>query len=416
MRILQVIPALAERYGGPSETVLSLAGELIRRGHDCLTVTTDADGARRLPVRHHEVTRWRGVPVQFFPKTMSESFKYSRALSRWLRWHVADFDVVHIHGIFSHASLAAAWACRARAVPYVLRPLGTLDPHTMGEKWLRKAIFWRLFGREMARSAAGIHYSTAREQRVVEQSLGVDRGFVSSIGIAPPTGHGSTPPSTQRSAAHSGLPKPYVLVMARLDPIKRIELLIDAFLRAGESPKLADWRLVVAGDGPSRYASALRRHARRAGEPGRVEFVGWVSGERKRILLESAELFALTSRHESFGRAVAEALACGVPALVTRDVYLADTIAQHDAGWIVGDSEPEIARTLQAAMSDGAARRVKGDRAARLSRSVLALTTSVGELLAHYERIRAGGFVASRATNGSASNEPTSVAGFEPPT
>src|SRR5689334_14855658 len=99
MRVLHVIPAVAARYGGPSAAIVPMCRALIEQGVDTTIATTDADGLERLAVTVGSMTSWQGVPAIFFHRTISESFKYSIGLSAWLRQHVADFDVVHIHAV-----------------------------------------------------------------------------------------------------------------------------------------------------------------------------------------------------------------------------------------------------------------------------------------------------------------------------
>ena len=387
MKVLQVIPALADRYGGPSEAVLAIARELRRRGDECLIVGTDADGPGRLPVICHRLEHWRGAKVLFFPRQGGEAYKYSRSLARWLAANAGDFDVAHVHGVFSHASLAAARACHAHGTPYLLRPLGSLDPSTMRRKWLRKRIFWALHGRRMALRAAAVHYATERERRAVEASLGLEGGIVIPTGIElavpgeGPVGAASACADSDTEATDS-----YVLAMARLDPIKRIDLLIDAFLEASAIPALAHWRLRIAGDGEHGVKRRLQAQIHAGHAADRVELVGWVSGQRKEDLLRDAALFAHTSRHENFGRAVAEALGHGVPALVTRQVYLSDAIEAHDAGWVVNDSRGDVVRALREAMSNGTVRRAKGARAAHLAHQALDVRAAAERLQTAYRQ------------------------------
>src|SRR5204863_3981132 len=105
--------------------------------------TTDADGASRLPVQLGVPIEWGGSRVIFFRRQVSEAFKYSRPLAVLVGEHVADFEAAPIHAVFSHACLAAAAACRRHRVPYVVRPLGTLDPWSLRQKPLRKRLLWR---------------------------------------------------------------------------------------------------------------------------------------------------------------------------------------------------------------------------------------------------------------------------------
>ena len=93
-------------------------------------------------------------------------------MARWLKENVENFDLVHIHAIFSHSSVAAYKACKEKDIPYIVRPLGTLDPSTIRRKALRKRLFQIAWGRDMLSCAAKIHYSTNREKELVESSLG----------------------------------------------------------------------------------------------------------------------------------------------------------------------------------------------------------------------------------------------------
>ena len=126
---------------------------LSERGVEPLILSTNADGPGRLNVPIAERTTWQGVPALFFERDFSESFKYSRGLARWTRGHIAEFEVVHIHGVLSHACLSAAAACRRAGVPYVLRPLGTLAPWSLGQKSIKKRILLSLGARRALREA-----------------------------------------------------------------------------------------------------------------------------------------------------------------------------------------------------------------------------------------------------------------------
>src|SRR5207245_11679349 len=138
--------------------------------------------------------------------------------------HVQGFDVVHIHAVFSHACLAAAKACHRHSVPYVVRPLGTLDPWSLRQKHLRKRLLWHVGVRSMLQKATAVHYTTSEEQRLVEESLGLECGVVIPLGVDEellkvPSGAGSFR-CRYPSLGHD----PYVLVLCRLHPKKGLEL------------------------------------------------------------------------------------------------------------------------------------------------------------------------------------------------
>jgi len=383
VNVLHVIPAIAPRYGGPSDAVISLAKGLSRKGVNAVIATTDADGSGRLSVPMSGLTKQFGVSVRFFPRQFSEAFKYSGPLARWLHKHVNDFDVVHIHAVFSHSSVAAYKACISKGVPYLIRPLGTLDPETLAHKTLRKRLFSAIWGRRMLSGAGGIHYSTKREQQDVESAFNLARGFVLPIGI-------------DRDCTREGLEDPgkcvppdeehppYVVFLGRLDPIKNIETLIDAFSRVAHIAALEDWQLLIVGDGNSDYVESLKKRALQSQCGRRILFPGWLSGASKRNVLANAELLASTSRHESFGRSVAEAMSLGTPVLIVEEIFIADDVREYEAGWVVSGEPEELCRALEHAMTDADSRQRRGTSARQLVSDRFDGEQSAEKMIEHY--------------------------------
>jgi glycosyltransferase involved in cell wall biosynthesis len=360
MRALHVIPAVAPRYGGPSRAVTDMCRALTEAGVDGLVVTTDADGpAGRLPVTLGETVAYDGVPTIFFRREWSEALKYSRSLARWLDGHVVEFDVVHVHGVFSHACLAAGRACRRAGVPYLVRPLGSLDPWSLRQKRLRKRVLWTLGADRMLRQASAIHYTTAEERRLAERGLGLGRGVVVPLGVGDELLHGDVETGLFRRRHPELGDDPYILFLSRLHPKKGLEALVEAFGRIGSAEGLRRWRLVIAGDGEPRYVSGLRRLVARHGQSARTLFVGWVEGVDRLAAYRDAALFVLPSQQENFALSVAEAMALGVPVVVSDRVNLADDIRDAGAGWVSG-AEPELGQALWAALSDKGERRARG--------------------------------------------------------
>ncbi|HEU4712718.1 MAG TPA: glycosyltransferase [Pyrinomonadaceae bacterium] len=347
MRVLHVIPSVSERSGGPATAIVPMCRALQASGVAVLLVTTDAglrerNGGPRVATLHD-------VPAILFPSQFGESFKYSRPLAIWLNANARQFDLAHIHAVFNHASIAAARACRKANVPYLVRPLGTLDPWSMKQKPLRKRLFWSLEGKTMLGGAAAVHYTSQAEKMATEGGLGVNHGKVIPLGID----RCASPANTARSSDR------YVLVLSRLHPKKGLEVLIDAFA----SLELDRWRLVIAGDGPADYVATLKRRA----TCDRISFVGWVEGETKHALLNGASLLALPSYQENFGLCVMEALARSVPVVISPHVNLADEIAAADAGWIAPVEVQPLAATLASALSNEAELAKRGRAGKQLS-------------------------------------------------
>src|SRR5262249_31184971 len=147
-------------------------------GTEVLIATTNADGSEELQVALGEKIVYQGAPTIFFARQWSEALKYSRPLALWLEQNVQNFDLPHIHAVCSHACVAAARACGKNGVPYLVRPLGTLDPWSLKQKSFRKRLFWHLGVKQMLAGAAAIHYTSAEEKRLVETELSLSRGVV----------------------------------------------------------------------------------------------------------------------------------------------------------------------------------------------------------------------------------------------
>ena len=360
-RVLHVLPAVAIRYGGPSTAAIGMCRALDGIGVQTLLATTDADGPRdRLSVPTDRVVDYEGVPTIFFRRTMSESFKYSIALGRWLRAHVTDFEVVHIHAVFSFSSLSAARACQARGVPYVLRPLGTLDPWSLKQHAGRKRALLGLGAQRMLQGASRMHYTSSDEQRLAEGALpGLPQGRVIPLGIDEAL-FGIDSARGEASGRR-------VVSLCRLHPKKRIDLLIGAFHRLAVEPAYDSWSLEVAGDGDADYVAQLKRLAAEGPGAARITLSGWASPGARLQLLQSADLFVLPSHQENFGLAVAEALAAAVPVVVSPEVNLAPAILAAGAGWVGESTTTDLTATLRLAMANDAERGAKGMAARRLA-------------------------------------------------
>ena len=311
---------------------------------------------------------YKGIPTVFFPVQWGESFKYSKPLAAWLDANVGTFDVVHIHAVFNHACIAAASACRKHRVPYIVRPLGTLDPWSMKQKPVRKVLFWQLAGKRMLREAAGVHYTAQAEKSAAESSLGLRRGQVIPLGVESDLTTRQNGTQLLLSKTPKLVGHPYVLVLSRLHPKKGLDIFVDAFVSLIARKEFQDWRLVLAGEGPQEYVRALKQKVAAHQANDTVLFPGWLEGDEKDAFLRHASLLALPSYHENFGLCVMEALAAGVPVLVSPHVNLAEEIEAAGAGWITPVSISAIEDTLAEALGSEAERAKRGQAGKMLAR------------------------------------------------
>src|SRR6185295_13891083 len=134
------------------------------------------------------------------------------------------------------------------------------------------------------------------------------------------------------------------------DAKKGIDLLLPAF--AQMRLKYSEAVLVIAGDGDRNLLGELKAQAHQLGLGDEVLWVGFLQGQIKRDALADADVFVLPSYSENFGVAVVEAMACGVPVIVTDQVGIHPAIAEADAGLVTECSIPELREALIKAVSD----------------------------------------------------------------
>jgi glycosyltransferase involved in cell wall biosynthesis len=365
MKALHVIPAVGPRYGGPSQAVVELCRALQDVDVDAEICATDANGPARLPVELGKPVSYQGVRCHFFHRDCSEAFKFSRSLGIWLDENTSGFDLVHIHAVFSHATYAAARACCRAGVPYIVRPLGTLEPWSMRQKPIRKQIAWQSFFRGILKRATAVHYTTEQERELTEHSLDLQGGIVIPNGVDESLLE--MHPSGRFRKAH-GIPSeaPVMLTLSRLHPKKGIDVLLRVFVELKTHGQLPAWHLVIAGDGDPTYVTDLHNMIKGSTAESFIHWVGWLEGSAKLDALAEADLFVLSSHQENFGIGAVEAMACGTPSLLSRQVGLATDVARHCAGWVVDLNHDGLRSGLIEATADSKERGIRGENSRRL--------------------------------------------------
>ena len=378
MRVVHVSAyyAPAFTYGGPPRSIHGLCRALRARGVDVEVCTTDANGPEALPASVVRQGVYEGVPVGYFPRSWPTGIIGSRALAAALRAALPDADLLHIHGLWNRVVWAAAREARRAGVPYVLSPRGMLEPGALARRRIRKRIAWALVERATVAGAALLHATSDAE---AETLRALDRR--PEI-VCLPNGV-ELPPATPRVAA-----EPVIVFLGRLHPIKRLDLLVDAFARVRASGRRAE--LVIAG--PDEAGLRRRLEARVPDVAGSISWPGALDEEGKHELLARAAALVLCSDAESFGLSAAEAMAAAVPVVVTRTCPWADVEA-HGAGFWVEQDAGAIAGALMRLLDYPEAARAMGGR----GRDLIERKYRWDVVAADMERCYAGLLAGSRA-------------------
>lgn len=387
MRILHVIANLDLQLGGPSLACIEMARAVAAAGHQVSVYTTDWSVEGRNGEPDGRPLERDGVTYRYFRHRWHEGWCWSWPLLRALRRDAGSFDLLHVHSLYLFHSWAGSAAARAAGVPCLLRPHGTLDPLVRPRRRWAKATVELAFQDRAIRQAAALHY-TSEDERLLARPYAFGRpSLVVPLGLETGDYAGLPEAGRFRAAFPETGRRPILLFLGRLDRKKGLDLLIPAFaqLVAGG----ADLHLVLAGPDRGARAEAEVRVAR-LGLAGRVSFTGMLRGETKRAALAEAALFVLPSYRENFGLAVVEALAAGLPVLVSDQVAIWREIEADGAGWVCRAEVRSLAETLAAAVADPAALAERGHRARESAKRRFDWSAVTPQLCAGYRAVLDG--------------------------
>jgi glycosyltransferase involved in cell wall biosynthesis len=333
-------------------------------GIDAEIATTNDNGPDVLNVPLHQRTEYEQVPIWFFPRfspsqAAIREFIFSSSLTTWL-WHqITEYDLVHVHAIFSYPSTIAMTIARLKGIPYITRTIGQLCDWSLEQSKRKKQLYLSLIERSNLNHSRGLHFTAQQEAQEVANVGLTSPTFVLPLGLTLPT---PNPEARQILRQMLKVPdgEPIILFMSRLHPKKGLDYLIPALGKVAPQHRFT---FLLAGNGSSDYETVVVNLLEIAGICDRTYQAGFVMDDRKALFLQGSDLFALTSHSENFGIAVLEALAAGLPALVTPGVALAARVQQDHLGYVTALEPSAIAAQIEQWLTDVEQARKMGDRA-----------------------------------------------------
>jgi glycosyltransferase involved in cell wall biosynthesis len=370
MRIL-IVAHLAQPYpeaGGMGAKVDVASRWLAARDHAVTVATTDhgprpagADSPGPENVYLPVLTKYRRIGLGL-------------AAVRFAAERVRTFDVVHVHGYYDLLSPLIMWHARRAGVPYLIEPEGALPP--AGRSIRKKRLYMATLGRPSLRGARVVLATSERERADLMGLAGDVPVVLRRNGVAVPVAVDRDEVEAWRARVLGDSDARLVVFLGRICRVKALSELVQGCALAGVPAVV-----VLAGpdDGDGTRDEVIAG-ARRAGI--HVVMPGPVSGNAKWALLAAADVCALPSWSDSFGLAAAEAMAVGVPVLVSRHTGIAPLVARTGAGVVVETEPQAIAQGLRSMLADDAVH-------AQMSRNALqaARTLDWCGPLEHLERL-----------------------------
>ena len=319
--------------GGMAIASAAWAQVLVAQGAEVEVFTTTANAGGEVDVVPNVPIDRGGFKVTYFPRWRWSGNRFiSIPLARACARRTPSFDVVHAIGMWTFPSWVACLAAQRARVPYVVSLHGTLMGWASKHHGLRKAFFMMLSERSRLSAAQSVICSSELEDRCFRRvGLRVSSTIIPNVVSAPKI---AIRESRSRFRKRHNLQDAEICLFAgRLVENKGIHLTIEAFAAAVDRHPKA--HLVVVGPNEDHSGPAALQQARSLDLGDRVHFLGLLSGNDYWDALAGADLLVLNSYSENFAMAPAEALAIGIPVLLSDQVGIADLVFRYRAGVIV---------------------------------------------------------------------------------
>ena len=342
MKILQVINSVSPAGGGPIEGIKQQGLALAMAGHKVEIACLDAPQSSYV----------HNFPLPVYPLGPAMlKYAFGVRFVPWLITNRSHYDVVVVNGIWQFHSFAVWKALRKSNTPYVVFPHGMLDPWFKRQhplKHMKKWLYWPWADYRVLRDAQAVLFTAEEERRLARDSFWLYRCNELVVGYGTARSEGFA--ELERAEFLARYPelgdKKLALFLGRIHPKKGCDLCLEAFARVlGKDHR---WHLVLAGPDQLGWQKQLSARAQELGLASRTTWTGMLQGALKWGALHAAEVFLLPSHQENFGVAVAEALAAGVPVLISNKVNIWREVKQYGAG-LIGEDDLAGACALMAA-------------------------------------------------------------------
>jgi glycosyltransferase involved in cell wall biosynthesis len=374
-------------YGGPARSIPAMCEALAELGAQVTVFTTDANGAERLNVPLGRALNVSGVTVWYFPVIVGGSFFYSPGLAAACKAKISEFDLAVLDTLYTHAMGPAIAACKSAKIPYIIPLRGQLLPWSLHYRRWKKQLYLSLMGRRYIGGAAGLHCTDL-----------VEAEAASALGLRAPTfvvpngldfSNYARLPERGRLRQRWGIPEEasVLLFLGRLHHKKRPDIAVEVLAALQSLPQPV--HLVMAGPDEEKMAPALIARSQEAGCRDRLHLVGLLQGTGVLQALADADLFLMPSEpmSENFGMSAMEAMAAGIPILVSEGVPLGPVAERAGAGRMVPCNAQAFSRVAREWLSEPAQLKALGQQGRLLVKEHFDIKVVARAMLNQYQSI-----------------------------
>ncbi len=353
MNILHLIPSYypAFQFGGPIYSVHLLCKTLVKKNIKVTVYTTNVGIKNKKEFRGKR--NIDGVEVHYFDSYGYENYTFSPQLTLSLYQNLKKYDLVHITAVWNYSTAIGSFLCRKFKMPYVISPRGTLYEYVVKKKsYLIKKVYYRLISKRDLEEANYIHFTTEDEFEKTVEFLRINNENCCVI----PNGidldeYKNLPPKGEFKKKYSLLKdKDFILFLGRVNWKKGLDLLIRAFKDL--TVEYENLHLVIVGHKEEPYTSRIKDMIKKYNLEKKILFTGILTGRDKLSAFVDAKVFVLPSYSENFGMSVIEAMACGIPVVISNKVGIWKEAKKYRAGVIVENCVEKIYEGIRNILED----------------------------------------------------------------
>lgn len=330
MKLLFVIPYISPLYGGPTVAINKILEVLPNNKYEITILTSTANGNLELNINTNDVQIINNVRYYYFNRFGPKFLLFCPRLFFWLVKNIELYNLIHIHCVFNLFSLQACLLSKYYNIPNIVSPHGALDPFCLFFKWWKKYPYLFLFERFNLKNASLIHVTSNIESKSISKL-----GFSSKIFNIPLCVN--IPNQTYRNSDSKFLK---LLFISRLEPIKGLPILFNAISIINKTSNISV-NLKIIGNGEPKYQSELMKLANKLGISSQIIFMGFLNENEISNEFLDCHIFVLPSFHENFSLVTAEALAHGVPVIISDQVGIASDVFDSNAGDVISANSPQ---------------------------------------------------------------------------
>ncbi len=383
MRVLHIVGFYPE-IGGPYTVVKNLLLKLVEKGVDVKVLSPLPKNYNKKKI---EFIKTLPFPVEYVEEQLPRYIwpSFSLKFFKKINEEAKRYDLFHSAMIFDFYNLPLL----LQKTPFICSPHGTLMQEAYKMKLfkrVKKDVFIKLVGKRILEKAKFMHLITEEEKRHFLQFF---PEFEGKIRVVP---NGLILSEFEADLAKEDLVKKYpylkekkiILFLSRINWKKGLDLLIPAFAKLYS--KMKDVHLIIAGkDDGDGYENKVKEWVKKYNLNDSVTFTGLVTGNDKITLLYGSDIFVLPSYSEGLPTAVLEAMAVGLPIVITDKCGITDEVVNNNTGLIVQTNIESVYEGMKKLLENESLRKTISENGRRLAREYYNIEKVVDKMIEMYE-------------------------------